>query len=244
VSDVKRRYFLAGTASAATLLAGCASSSDEPETTDDPGRGDPTTEPPTTEPPTTEPPTTEPPTTEPPTTEPPTTEPPTTEPPTDGGDLANGSFESALDGWTIGKDLPEKPGESDEPVDSDVEVVTTQASDGESGLQISIDGSADDGTVWVQQEVDLSEVSTLKVDGYSEQNSFNTVLQVATYAGPVPDGGLVEKDFDRSNSLWDHEGWKTYEYDVDHDGQGLVAVGLNIIWETGAAGVLDTVRLK
>ena len=229
---MNRRHFLAGTVSAATLLAGCASSGESPET-DEPETDDPST---------TEPPTTEPPTTEPPTTEPPTTEPPSE--PTDGSELANGSFESDLEGWTIGTDLPEDPNGSGEPVDSDVEVVTRRASMGESGLQVLIDGSADDGTVWVQQEVDLSEVSTLKVDGYSEQNSFNTVLQVAAYAGPVPEDGLSEKDFDRDNSLWDHEGWKTYEYEVDHDGQGIVAIGLSIVWETTAAGILDNVRLE
>ncbi|MFW6017938.1 MAG: hypothetical protein ACOCPX_03885 [Halapricum sp.] len=230
---MKRRYFLAGTASVAAILAGCSGGDTTPETTDDP-----------TDTPGSDPTTTDPPTTEPPTTEPPTTEPPTTEPPDESAALVNGSFESGLDGWTVGKDLPEKPGESDEKVDSDVEVVSSQASDGESALEIFIDGSADDGTVWVQQEADLSEVSTLKVDGYSEQNSFNTVLEVSTYTGPVPEDGLVEADFTTDPSLWDHEGWKTYEYDVDHEGTGLVAVGLNIVWETSAAGILDNIRLE
>ena len=203
---MKRRYFLAGTAATAALLAGCADDNASPGTTDS--------------------------------TEEPTADQDEPEGPT------NPSFESDLEGWTIGKDLPADPSNSDQKVDSAVEVVTKQASDGESGLKLFIDGSADDGTVWVQQEVDLSEVSTLKVDGYSEQQSFNTVLQVATYAGPVPEDGLVETDFDREHSLWDHEGWKTYEYEVDHDGPGLVAVGVNIIWETGAAGILDSVRLE
>jgi len=210
---VKRRYFLAGTASAAAILAGCSGSDASPGTTDEP-------------------------------TDTPGSDPTTTEPPNEPMALANGSFESGLDSWTVGKDLPEKPGDSDEKVDSDVGVVTSQASDGASALEIFIDGSADDGTVWVQQEADLSDVSTLKVDGYSEQNSFNTILEVSTYTGPVPEDGLVETDFVTEPSLWDHEGWKTYEYDVDHDGTGLVAVGLNIIWETGAAGILDNIRLE
>ncbi len=203
---MKRRYFLAGAAATAALVAGCSGSDASPDDS--------------------------------------TTESPTTEPPDESATLVNGHFESELDGWTIGRDLPEKPGEEDEKVDSSVELTGEESSSGESALEIFIDGSADDGTVWVQQEVDLSEVSTLKVDGYSEQNSFNTVLQVATYAGPVPEDGLVETDFDREHSLWDHEGWKTYEYEVDHDGTGLVAVGLNIVWETGAVGILDNVRLE
>jgi len=221
---VKRRHFLAGTAVTAALVAGCSGSDPSPAESDDP----------------TDTPGSDPTTTEPPTTEPPTTEPPTTEPMT----LANGSFESGLDGWTIEKDLPADPNNPEKKVDSGVDVTPDRASDGDSALWISIDGSADDGTVWVQQEVDLSEVSTLAVDGYSEQTSFNTVLEVSTYAGPVPEDGLAETDFTTEHSLWDHEGWKTYEYDVDHDGRGLVAVGLNIIWETGAAGILDNVRLE
>ena len=239
---MNRRHFLAGTVSAATLLAGCASSGESPSNTDDPTTEDPSNSDPTTEPPTTEPPTTEPPTTEPPTTEPPTTEPPSD--PSDGSALVNGSFESTLEGWTVGKDLPEDPNGSGEPVDSEVKVTTQEAADGENGLHIFLDGSADDGTIWVQQEADLSEVSTLKVDGYSQQKSFNEILQVSAYTGPVPEDGLVERQFDRSNQLSDHEGWKTYEYDIDHDGQGLVAVGFNIVWETGAVGILDNVRLE
>ncbi|QSG10132.1 hypothetical protein [Halapricum desulfuricans] len=197
---MKRRYFLAGTASVAALLAGCSGD-------DEPSDDDPTD----------------------------------TSTPSD--ELVDGSFEYGLERWYVDTDLPDEPGNPGQKVDASV-TTADRASDGQQGIEIFIDGSADDGTVWVQQEVDLSEVSTLKVDGYSEQNSFTTVLQVATYTGPVPEDGLVETDFNRDHSLWDHEGWKTYEYDVDHDGTGLVAVGFSIIWETGAAGVLDNVQLE
>ena len=158
--------------------------------------------------------------------------------------LQNGSFESDLGGWTVGKDLPEDPNNSGEPVDSDVRTTTEVAADGDRALALEIDGSADDGTVWVQQEVDLTDVETLSVAGYSEQESFNEILKVAAYAGPFPHDDLAEADFDTTEHLADHEGWKTYEYPVEHDGEGLIAVGVSIVWETTAVGILDDVRLE
>ncbi|MGB9985498.1 hypothetical protein [Salarchaeum japonicum] len=117
------------------------------------------------------------------------------------------------------------------------------ASDGETSLRAFIDGRQDDGTVWVQQPVDLSQYDYLAVD-YQVSRSFNEILQAAVYTGPDTDS-LEERDFDRSNSLSGHDaaGWKTFVYDVPHDSEGIVAVGFNIVWETGAVGFLDNVRL-
>ncbi|AWB27738.1 hypothetical protein [Halococcoides cellulosivorans] len=157
--------------------------------------------------------------------------------------LTNPSFESGLDGWTIGRDLPEDPNNAGEPVDSSVAVTDRVASDGDRALACTIDGSADDGTVWVEQRVDLSGVSEVSVDGFSAQESFNTIAKLAVYAGPDPDGDLTESDFDTSKATEDHEGWETYTYDVDHDGPGLVAVGISVVWETEVTRVLDDVRL-
>ncbi|ACV11702.1 hypothetical protein Huta_1527 [Halorhabdus utahensis DSM 12940] len=229
---MKRRTFLATTGSLATLaVAGCLDGDETADdSTTDPDTGSPTDSP--TDTPTDSP------------TDTPTERPTDTPTDTPSRPLRNASFESGLEGWTVGKDLPEDPNNSGEPVDSDVRTTTELSADGETALAIEIDGSADDGTVWVQQEVDLTDVEALSVAGYSDQESFNEILQVATYAGPIPEDGLAEADFDRSNQLADHEGWKTYEYPVEHDGEGLIAVGLNIVWETTAVGVLDDVRLE
>lgn len=151
--------------------------------------------------------------------------------------IVNGSFEDGLTNWTVGKDLPEQLG----PDAAEAETSTELAADGETTLALTLDGSHDDGTVWVQQRADLTNVSTLKVDAYSPEPSFNEVTQMATYTGPVTE--LAEIDFDRSEQVRDHSGWKTYEYPVDHDGEGLVAVGINIVWETTATRFLDHVRL-
>jgi hypothetical protein len=169
-------------------------------------------------------------------------------------DLRNGSFEDDWAAWEIGRDLPTDPNAAAErAVASEVTITTrntvgpgrtAETTDGVTSLRLFIDGSQDDGTVWVQQPVDLSGHDYLAVD-YRVSRSFNEILQAAVYAGPAVEGGLSEADFDRSNSLAGHEGegWKTFVYEVDHDGPGVVAVGTNIVWETGAAALLDNVRL-
>ena len=190
-----------------------------------------------------------------------TTNPEETSDPTEGttdpqvpADLQNGSFEDDWTAWEIGRDLPADPnGDTARSVASEVAITTRNVlgrgrtgptTDGVTSLRLFIDGSQDDGTVWVQQPVDLSDYDYLAVD-YRVSTSFNEIMQSAVYAGPAVEGGLSEADFDRSNSLSGHdaEGWKTFVYEVDHDGPGIVAVGTNIVWETGAAALLDNVRL-
>jgi len=160
-------------------------------------------------------------------------------------ELANQSFESDLDDWTVGTDLPEEPGDSTEKVDHGVTVVDSKASDGNSSVEFYLDGSADDGTIWVAQRVDLSGTESVLVDVYNDEKSFNILTQVAFYAGEKSSDELVEVDFDRDNDIEGHSGWKTFSYDVsDIEGAATVAVGMNIIWETGVRHVFDDVRLE
>jgi hypothetical protein len=225
---MRRRAFLAGASSlAAPSLTGCLGG-DDGAGTDSPSDS-PTNTP--TETPTDTP-------TRTPTETPTDTPTPTPEPP--GSGIANGGFENGLSAWTVGKDLPDVPGGSG-PVGSATEVTTEVAMNGSRALRFYLDGSADDGTIWVQQEVDRSEHDTLSVAVYSEEASFNTRSQVAAYAGPVEE--LREKDFDRSNAADGHDDWKTFEYPVEGDGPGLVAVGLTVVWETDVYSVFDEVAL-
>lgn len=158
--------------------------------------------------------------------------------------LTNPSFESDLDGWTVGTHLPEDPNETTGTVDASAETTDRAASDGERALSLYVEGTQDDGTIWVQQPVDLSGVSTLSVD-YEVTESFNVRSKAAVYAGPAPEDALVEADFDTSNAIDGHDasGWKTFEYDVSHDGVGVVAVGVTVVWETEITNRLDAVRL-
>ncbi|MDG5777827.1 hypothetical protein VB773_05810 [Haloarculaceae archaeon H-GB2-1] len=161
--------------------------------------------------------------------------------------LQNGSFEDGLDGWTVGKDLPEDPN-SDGLVETEARPVNADdpdapaAADGDHALSLYIDGRQDDGTLWVQQDVDLSEYDSLALDVHSDSESFTVVTRVAAYAGPRTD--LVEGTFDTTQAVENHEGWATYEYPVDHDGPGIVAVGISVVWESEVTRYLDAVRLS
>ncbi|GAB3687224.1 hypothetical protein GCM10028857_20090 [Salinarchaeum chitinilyticum] len=159
-------------------------------------------------------------------------------------ELVNGSFESGFQGWTIGTDLPAVPGAEDGTVDHGVSVLNGEAADGNAAVEFYISGIADDGTVWVEQQVDLSDVSTVELDAYSEQQSFNEIAMVAFFAGEKPEDGLEEADFNREENVEDHEGWKTYSYDVeDVEGVATIAVGMTVIWETEVRRLFDDVRL-
>lgn len=163
---------------------------------------------------------------------------------TEGADLVNGSFEDGLDGWTIGTDLPPVPGEESGTVDHGVSVRNGEAADGDAAVEFYVSGVADDGTIWVEQAVDLSDATAVELAAYSEQQSFNEIAKVAFFAGEKPDGGLEEADFDRDEHVEDHEGWKTYSYEVaEIDETVTLAVGMNVIWETEVRRLFDDVRL-
>lgn len=168
----------------------------------------------------------------------------------DGGDdgsndaLENASFEDGVTGWTVGKDLPPEPGEDTGTVDHGVTTVDGNAADGDSAVQFYVSGIADDGTIWVEQTVDLSSIAAVDVAVYSRQESFNDISHVAFFAGEKPDDGLVEADFDREQNVEDHAGWKTYRYSVDDvAGTATLAVGMTVIWETEVRRLFDDVRL-
>lgn len=160
-----------------------------------------------------------------------------------GTPLENPSFESGLDGWTVGTDLPTDPNTGD-PVATEAAVTDEVASDGKQSLSLFIDGRQDDGAIWVQQPVDLSGVSTLSVAVYSESESFNTITKLAVYAGPDPGRPLAESDFDTSQATETHEGWKTWTYPVREAGEGLVAVGIAVVWETEVVRFIDEIRIE
>ncbi|MFB6146518.1 MAG: hypothetical protein ABEJ08_02405 [Halobacteriaceae archaeon] len=169
----------------------------------------------------------------------------TTTPAPDPTSLVNPSFEDGLAGWTVGRDLPYDPGNQDQPVDSSVGTTDESASAGTRSLEMTIDGSADDGTVWVQQSVDLTDPTVLHVDYLTMAGGANVITEAAVYAGPDPGRPLTETDFDTEKALQRADGgdWQTFQYDIEHDGTGLVAVGMNVIWETEVRGLLDNVAL-
>ena len=163
--------------------------------------------------------------------------------PPERGSLTNPSFERGLIGWKPDRDLPTDPNTGD-PVRTSVSITEQVSSEGDRALSLFLDGQQDDGTLWVQQRVNLSEADRVSVDVYSEQESFNTITKVAVYAGTDPGRPLVEGDFDTSREVEDHAGWQTYTYPVEPVVTGLVAVGVSVVWETEVTRFLDNVVLS
>lgn len=158
--------------------------------------------------------------------------------------VTNGGFESGLRGWLIGRDLPTDPN-TGLPVESSARVVDDPVASGERALRFAIDGLQGDGTIWAQQAVLLDGVDTLAVSAHSPEESFNTVTKLAVYAGPRPDRGwLQEGNFDTELAIEDHAGWERFEYDVAGEGEGIVAVGISVVWETEVARTIDEVSLS
>lgn len=158
--------------------------------------------------------------------------------------VTNPGFESGLRGWLVGRDLPTDPN-TGLPVESSARIVDDPAATGDAALQFAIDGGQDDGTIWAQQAVLLDGTDTLSVSVHSPEESFNTLTKLAAYAGPRPERGwLREGDFDTERAIEDHAGWERVEYDVSGEGEGIVAVGVSVVWETEVARTIDDVSLS
>ena len=158
------------------------------------------------------------------------------------GGLENPDFEDGLTAWTVGRDLPADPNTSG-PVDSEASVTDERAASGSRSVSLFWDGWQGDGTIGVQLARAGDAGQRLSVATYSEQESFNTITKLAVYAGPDPGRALVETDFDTSLAIEDHAGWKRATYPVVPASEGLVAVGISVVWETPVTRLLDDVRL-
>ncbi|MDS0296348.1 hypothetical protein [Halogeometricum luteum] len=158
--------------------------------------------------------------------------------------IVNPGFESGLRGWLIGRDLPTDPN-TGLPVESAARVVDDPVASGDAALQLFINGLQDDGVIWAQQAARFDEVDTLSVSVHSPEESFNTITRLAVYAGPRPERGwLREADFDTERAIEDRAGWNRYEYEVDAEDVGIVAVGVSVVWETEVARAIDDVTLS
>jgi hypothetical protein len=55
---------------------------------------------------------------------------------------------------------------------------------------------------------------------------------------------LREADFDAERAIEDHAGWERFEYEASGEGEGIVAVGISVVWETEVARTIDDVSLS
>jgi hypothetical protein len=168
-----------------------------------------------------------------------------------GGDpdpfLADG-FEAGLGAWAKGADVPLDPNNPPEFVAWSIEASTEQASEGTTSARYDLDGTQDDGTIWLVRALDVgagAHVVTLSFDLWSESESFNQIAKVAAYVGADPPA--VEADFDTTEAANLADGWVRYEYEVPvtagPDGLVRVAMGISAVFESVMTYYVDDVRV-
>jgi len=164
------------------------------------------------------------------------------------GDLEDG-FEAGLGLWTKDAHVPMSPGDPTVPVAWSIEASEEQAFEGRTSARFVLDGSGDDGTIWLERAlaVDPATDYTVRISAayWSEDESFNTTGMVALYAGAA--SPEVEFDFLIPEQLNLVAGWKTYSASFPvtsaSDGSLWVGVGLTVVWETWITYYLDDVRI-
>jgi hypothetical protein len=159
-------------------------------------------------------------------------------------------FEGGLEGWQVGAEVPQDPNRPGQEVEWSVELSDEQASAGSRSLRLQLDGSQDDGTIWLARPLALQpgqpRTVRLSFDLWSVSESWNTLAYVAAYAGPRPPAG--EDDFDLSQPANLAEGWQRYSYSLtaepSPEGQLWIAVGISVVWETEVTYYVDELRVE
>lgn len=158
-------------------------------------------------------------------------------------------FEGDFGDWTADSHLPLDPNNPGELVDWKIELVSNVSFSGDKSVLLYIDGTQDDGTVWIERKLTL-EPNTQKnfnvsFQVWSQSESFNTLAVIVGYAGS--ENPEVEEDFQILGSANEAEGWKTYslnqQLQTDNLGDIHVALGFSVRWETDLTYFIDDVKI-
>ena len=159
-------------------------------------------------------------------------------------------FETGLGAWTADADVPMDPNNPGHPIQWRIELTGNRSYTGKNSVLLVIDGSQDDGTIWIERTVRLRSYGHIKVklsfQLYSTSQSFNTIAAVVAYCDiSSPER---EADFAVLGSANQLAGWKQYSYEtqVDTDSSGTVwlGIGISVRWETSLAYWIDDVEIS
>jgi hypothetical protein len=147
-------------------------------------------------------------------------------------------FEVGLSNWEIGAEVPEDPNNPGHSVDWTIERSLNRSASGTYSVRLAIDGTQDDGAIWISHKLSLEPESQKTVNVtfqlWSPSESFNTIAAVVAYVGVLEP--KAEEDFQVVGSADQAEGWRTYSYSTDlkvnEDGAAYVAFGIAVRWET------------
>ena len=157
-------------------------------------------------------------------------------------------FEQDFGGWMKGADVPLNPNTGN-PVAWNVSRIASLAHSGQYSVELNIDGRQDYGTVWIEKKMSVRNNSQIEIEVsfefYSEQESFNIIAGVCTYAGIL--NPEAEANFTVIGQANEVAGWKRYTYKTTlhtgSSGEVWVALGITVRWETEMTYNVDDVKI-
>ncbi len=160
------------------------------------------------------------------------------------------SFEEGFRGYVSDSDVPLDPNNPGHEVYWHIERSTEMAYDGIYSLEYTIDGTQDDGTIWLERTIPVEPNTDTRVHVdfriYSHHEFHINVWPVVAYAG-VADPEW-EEDFTVVGRTNYGVGWLLYELDTTvstgSSSEIWVAFGLSVTWETWRTHYFDYVQVS
>jgi hypothetical protein len=150
--------------------------------------------------------------------------------------------------WLLGSDVPDDPNNPGSKVQWHILPVSNVSRSLSTSAEFFIDGSQDDGTIWLQRKIALSgNGGSVNVSFwlFSEQESFNTLAVAVAYVGNTAPSS--EADFAVVGAANQVSGWKEYTYSGSVNSgssEVWVAVGISVRWETSMTFWMDDVKIE
>lgn len=158
----------------------------------------------------------------------------------------NDGFEQGVVRWERGYDLPDDPNRPGQKVTWNITDSTDIVRSGARGLSLYVDGTQDDGTIWVMRRIEVQGGETLELSfwSYSEVESFNTRVVLVAYIGEEQPVGEGSFEVIGPGDNW--VGWQefTYTKTVPSSADRVwVALGISVRWETDITQYFDDLEI-
>lgn len=154
------------------------------------------------------------------------------------------SFENGLQGWTRDHFIDCEQDPAPCTFNWRISRSTQQAKSGTTSLKAFLDGTNDDGTIWLERRFDVKGRSTVELSFWlwsESQSDFNTWPVVAYIGKRNPE---TESDFTIVGQTDAQAGWTRYTLtETVKGGKVWVAFGFGATWESERTYFLDTVRV-
>jgi hypothetical protein len=157
------------------------------------------------------------------------------------------NFETDLSQWQIGTDLPEDPNNHGNPVFANVSVNSSIAHTGSQSVKFEIDGSADDGTIWLYKNISVKNgIYLVRLSVYVKDT-----ISLGNHRKYLPlfiGVKYPQKETDFHRKLLDlYNGWRkiTYRNIIRvKENKIIIAFGLSVVYEVYVKCHMDDLIIK